>query len=289
MGRPKNVKTVKRKVFPPQKKRISLAMIKADLLGLYGQYSLCDKDLNAVEGGTSLSDSVINVAQFLVGRKFPGISGFQDVLCAQGLRFSKIYGTFVQVLHTRNPNHWVTVTNAGAPKDTIYLYDSLDQDIQPDAVRQICNMLKSKSAAVIIESKPAQNQGNTLDCGLFAIANVYYTASGKEPSSLTLNQKALRGHLLKCIRTGAMDDFPLLQSLAVRVRPKQNSYTLHCYCRQPILNAAEIDLECPVCLKPFHRGCVQPAASKLGTVPVCSDECKNIAKDRLQRSGQPFS
>lgn len=288
-GRPKHVKTVKQKVVPLQKKRVSLAMIKADMLGLYNRYSLCDKDLQAVEEGTSLSDSVINVAQILIRKKFPGLSGFQDVLYGQGLKFSQVTGTFVQILHTESPDHWVTVTNAGAPMGIVFLYDSLDQDIQPDAVRQICNMLKPQSAALTIETKPAQNQGSTLDCGLFAIANMYYIASGKEPSSLTLSQKALRSHLLKCIRNGVMEDFPLTQSFVVRVRPKGHSYKLHCVCRQPLLNADK-DLECTVCLKMFHRECLGLPAAKLNEkILVCSNSCKEVAKDRLQRSGQAFS
>lgn len=181
------------------------------------------------------------------------------------------------------------MTNAGAPNDTVFLYDSLDHDVQPDAVHQICNMLKSESAALTIESKPAQNQGNTLDCGLFAIANMYYIASGREPSSLTLNQKALCTHLIKCIRTGTMEDFPLVQSFAVRVRPKRHSYTLHCVCRQPLLNAVDINLKCAVCLKIFHRGCLGLPAGKLNKILVCSNMCKEVAKDRLQRPGQSFT
>lgn len=80
-------------------------------------------------------------------------------------------------------------------------------------------MLKSELAALTIP-KPARNECNTLGCGLFAIANMYYTASGKKPSSLNLNRKDLRSHLLKCTRKGAMNNFPLVPPVTVYVRPK---------------------------------------------------------------------
>lgn len=187
-GRPKNVKAVKWKFFPNQVKKAGLATVKADMLNIYKRYSLSDADLNVLVQGTSISDSVINVAQYLIQKIYPTRVGFQDVLLGQRLQFAQVKGPFIQILHVRNPNHCLTVTNIGADKNTIFVYDTIDQDTPLDAVRHICHMLKSQSPTLTILTTKAQNQCNTLDCGLFAIANMYYIASGRKPENLNLNQ-----------------------------------------------------------------------------------------------------
>lgn len=138
-GRPKEVKAVKR-VFRPQQNRITLATIKAGMLQILKSYSLSEDDLNTLMRGGSPSDSVINIAQCLIKRKFPNVGGFQDVILGQRLRFSQVTGIFVQILHVRNPDHWLTVTNIGAPQDAIFVYDSIHQDTPPDAIKQVCHI-----------------------------------------------------------------------------------------------------------------------------------------------------
>lgn len=238
------------------------------------------KVLTDVAQGGSPCDSVINIAQLLIHKKFPSMGGFQDVLLGQGLHFNRVRGTFVQVLHTGNPNHWLTVTNAGAPVNTVFVYDSIDQGIPHDAVKQICNMLKLQSPTLTLQAKPSQNQGNTLDCGLFAIANMYSIASGNEPSDLHFNQGALRSHLLKCMERGVIDDFPISLSRTVRVRQKVLTYYLQCVCRQPITDAAA-DITCAVCSKGYHSMCldkpvVEEAISR--KVFLCSLSCLGEAQ-----------
>ncbi|XP_075556493.1 uncharacterized protein LOC142588536 [Dermacentor variabilis] len=213
---------------------VSLAMVTADMLNVRKRYSLSDADLNALVQGTSISDSVINVAQYLIHEKLPHWDGFQDVLLGHRLLFTKVESPFIQILHVRNPDHWLTVTNVDADENTVFVYDSIDQGTPSDAIRQICHMLKLQSPTLTICTKGAQNQCNTLDCGLFAIANMYYLASDRRPENLNLSQSMLRRHLLKCMQKGNMEDFPLTSSPTTGVRPKDCIYELHCVCRQPL-------------------------------------------------------
>ncbi|XP_050038259.3 uncharacterized protein [Dermacentor andersoni] len=281
-GRPKKVKAVKR-VFQPQQSRITLATIKADMLQIYKSYSLTEDDLNALMRGGSLSDSVINIAQYLTKRKFPNVQGFQDVLLGQRLRFSQVTGMFVQILHVRNPDHWLTVTNIGASQDEIFVYDSIDQDTSPDAIKQVCHILKSPSPNKTFLTKPAQNQGTTLDCGLFAIANMYYIASGKDPSQLNINQSMLRSHLLKCLQKGTIDDFPVTNTLTVHVRQRNTTYNLHCLCRQPADTTVGKTINCGACSKIYHVHCLGKWAENLnGKVALCSKACLDIVKEKMR-------
>lgn len=107
------------------------------MLNIYKRYSLSDADLNVLVQGTSISDSVINVAQYLIQKKYPTRVGFQDVLLGRRLQFAQVKGPFIQILHVRNPNHCLTVTNIGADINTVFVYDSIDQDTPPDAVRHL--------------------------------------------------------------------------------------------------------------------------------------------------------
>ncbi|CAN8023348.1 unnamed protein product, partial [Ixodes persulcatus] len=172
-------------------------------------YSLTDKELAFVTSNDSLSDSVMNIAQYLTRKKFPRWGGFQDVLLAQGLKFKQIRDPFIQVLHTKDPDHWLTVSNIGAPPNSVFVYDSIDEDVPPDAVKQVCSILKLQLANINVFVKPAQSQGGTLDCGLFAIANMYCIASGKDPTTVSFRQHSMRTHLLNCLKKGVMTDFPI--------------------------------------------------------------------------------
>lgn len=97
-------------------------------------------ELKALQGSEWLSDSVINAAQSIISTQFPHKCGFQDVLYGQGLKFKKMK-KFIQILHVPSPGHWITVTNYGAPEDTVFIYDSLDEPAPESAVRQVVSML----------------------------------------------------------------------------------------------------------------------------------------------------
>ncbi|CAN7978543.1 unnamed protein product, partial [Ixodes persulcatus] len=183
-------------------------MVDSKFLPFCKSYSLSDIDLGHVACNMKLSDSVVNVAQHLIHKKFPRWGGFQDVLLGKILKFSRTVGPFIQILHTTNPDHWITVSNIEAPSDSLFIYDSIDQPVPPDAIKQACNILKPRCANIKIFVKPVQDQGCTLDCGLFAIANMYCIASGKDPTKLSFRQDILRSHLLKCITGGVIEDFP---------------------------------------------------------------------------------
>ena len=68
-----------------------------------------------------LSDESINLAQTILFKNFPLISGFEDTTLGPLNMFSVQTGEFVQVLHKNN--HWVTVSSpTESVTSVMYLY-----------------------------------------------------------------------------------------------------------------------------------------------------------------------
>ena len=61
---------------------------------------LSSDDLERLLTGMELTDTIINAAQSILQRQFPGCSGFQDVTLGPLLSFCPVSGSAVQILHT---------------------------------------------------------------------------------------------------------------------------------------------------------------------------------------------
>ena len=78
--------------------------------------------------GSWLDDGHIDHAQALLSHQYPQIGGFQSACvfepdgCQQ---VGKPKGHFVQILNLSG-NHWATVSNINCPKDTVAVYDSMN-------------------------------------------------------------------------------------------------------------------------------------------------------------------
>ena len=107
-----------------------------------------------------LSDESINLAQTILFKNFPLISGFEDTTLGPLNMFSVQTGEFVQVLHENN--HWVTPTESAT--SVVYLYDSLQKEsLNKNLVKQIARLRKSEDAELRIISKVVQQQRNGYD------------------------------------------------------------------------------------------------------------------------------
>ena len=74
-----------------------------------------------------VSDKSINLAQTILFKNFPLISGFEDTTLGPLNMFSVQAGEFVQVLHENN--HWVTVSlPTESATSVVYLCDSLQKE-----------------------------------------------------------------------------------------------------------------------------------------------------------------
>lgn len=182
-------------------------------------------ELKALQGSEWLSDSVINAAQLIISTQFPHKCGFQDVLYGQGLKFKKMK-KFIQILHVPSPGHWITVTNYGAPEDTVFIYDSLDEPAPESAVRQVVSMLDVSSNILTVHVKPSQRQTNGWDCGVFAVANAYTIASNRDPCTVTYDKHLLRSHLLICLAENELRQFPSSAEQVPRVQSRKQHFAV---------------------------------------------------------------
>ena len=100
-----------------------------------------------------LSDESVNLAQTMLFKNFPLISGFKDTTLGPLNMFSVQTGEFVQVLHENN--HWVTVSSpTESATSVVYLYDSLQKEsLNKNLVKQIARLRKSEDAELRSSSK----------------------------------------------------------------------------------------------------------------------------------------
>ena len=155
-----------------------------------------------------LSDESINLAQTILFKHFPLISGFEDTTLAPLNMFSVQTGEFVQVLHENN--HWVTFSSpTERATSVVHLYDSLQKEsLNKNLVKQIARLRKIEDVELCIISKAVQQQGNGYDCGIFAIAFATDIAYNRKPEQRTYNQSVMRKHLLAQLENETMTPVP---------------------------------------------------------------------------------
>ena len=210
-----------------------------------------------------LNDAIIHAAQLLLKcqtqRERSGLGGFQNPLYAQGYRFQKEDGEFVQVLHVSD-SHWITVSNIGCRSDSVYVFDSAYAFIDMDGKKQVCSLMKPTGDVLFMDFVNIQHQGNGSDCGLFALACATDLVYGRDPFLSYWNTKVMRPHLIKCLETKKMTCFPLDKTRRIPVRNKLKKsikVNIHCICRMPYGRADQGMVCCDVCRKWFHCTCMK--------------------------------
>ena len=69
-------------------------------------------------------------------------------------------------------------------------------------------MIKCEDEDFMVKLMSVQHQANSNDCGLFALAFVTDFIEGIDPSERNYEEKALRSHLLQCLRNNQINQFP---------------------------------------------------------------------------------
>ena len=129
-----------------------------------------NEELKLINNEKMLTDTSINCARNILHEAFPNVAGLEDRTLGPKLNFSVHKEEFVQILHTGSP-HWLCVSNFGCKKGEINYFDSLYGGVIANHVqKQIAKMLQEDSDHLTVHVKPVQQQTNTVDCGVFAIA-----------------------------------------------------------------------------------------------------------------------
>ena len=77
---------------------------------------------------------------------------------------------FLQILHN-NRAHWVAISTYNCKNDEVDYYDDLSPGRINDLVKQqICALMQADVDVLKINVMPVQQQTNSVDCGIFAMA-----------------------------------------------------------------------------------------------------------------------
>lgn len=120
-----------------------------------------------------------------------------------------IYMKFLGIqIHFTGQAHWVTSAFIGGE---VRLYDSCVSTVLPKSLKEQLKdiyQIAAKDGCLIISEMPVQQQTNSYDCGLFAIAFALHLAGGDEPSAVNFNCSRMRQHLIKCFEDELLLPFP---------------------------------------------------------------------------------
>ena len=113
---------------------------------------------------------------------------------------------FIQLLHV-NGNHWVCMNSIGCTPSDVNLLDSLMKPVISQEIQELAGNLLGPNLNSITNI-PAQQQTNSSDCGVFAIAFATCLVFGQDPSEVTFDIPRMRPHLIGCLQSGSMHLFP---------------------------------------------------------------------------------
>ena len=216
-------------------------------------YTLSNDD-EAILLSTSgwLNDNLINAAQAVLKHQFQLPVGLQDVSLGRTLAFDIQRSEFIQILHNGSC-HWLLVTNIGAEKDCIFVYDSLYPTVNSTTKRQIAALFATPAPRISLQFVDCQVQKGTNDCGLFAIAFATALANGLHPESLSFKQGEMRQHLRTCLITGKMTMFNAVSRKVGKRIKSTDEIPVFCNCRLPEMMPMA---ECSKCKEWYHTDCV---------------------------------
>ena len=181
-----------------------------------------------------LTDMHINFALSPIKKQFPSVDGFQCTSYGPLLNFKRMNSPFIQVLFDGRL-HWVTISTIGSACNTVKYYDSLvGIKIKPMLAKQIANVIQTQEERISIEIMPIQQQANSGDCGLSALAFAVSLLHGRDPYQEHYGGGKMRTHFLKCIQTKKITLFPSTSSPSKHVCCSRNESIIpFCVCRIP--------------------------------------------------------
>ena len=260
-----------------------------------------------------LCDFHIEAAYDLVKAKFPKYCGMRTVVIQRSTndKMRPLESNFGGCIFHCDPSlHWILATRS-ANQSIVNIYDSMGVTFNPLIKRSVAELfVKPGVNSIDICFRACCQQRNGIDCGLFAIANLFAVAQGYDPSRLRYNIQLMRPHLRKCLLTNKFALFPLVvhprqsvlfqmkridiplnpylrppalpntQVLTYYVRkPTTYSLTLVCDCKLP--DDIHPVIDCCQCKKIFHKRCVgmENRRSRLNawTCNTCTNNINQLA------------
>ena len=205
-----------------------------DLKGKYQELYL------TIINGERLSDRHIDAANQLLSDKFPNMQGLSTPLLGQKFQYH-VYNCFaaaaglpyIQIIHCPAFEHWITIEISF--DEDVRIFDSLfSNKLSFEVKKQIASIIQTKQNKIDLKLEKTQQQRNSTDCGIFAIAFATDLCHGIDPARCSYSDgHELRSHFLKCLQEGSINPFPS-KPIAKR-KPWQQTIKIYCKCRLPYI------------------------------------------------------
>jgi hypothetical protein len=161
------------------------------------------KEKEILQSNGWLNDNIMDAASSILKRKFPIISGLDNV------SFS-IHGfvyipTEAMQFHNLNNNHWILSSSIGGG---IKVYDSMSSPPSAELKRQLCELYSPDDGQPSFKQVHGQQQVGSNDCGLFSIAHAIDLLEGNDITRIIYDQFQMRKHLITCLENNNLTPFP---------------------------------------------------------------------------------
>jgi len=116
--------------------------------------------------------------------------------------------SYIQIIHCPTLDHWVTVEVSFDEEVRILIKQSYE------VMKQIASIINTKNSKIDFILEKTQQQKNSRECGIFAIAFATDLCYGIDPVGCKYGDgKLLKKHFLNCLQEGCISPF-LSQSVA---------------------------------------------------------------------------
>ena len=248
----------------------------------------CDK--NEIRYDKKLNSDTINFSLGLLKSQFPDINGFQHCGYAPiqendswkyGLKMKQVQAPCAQIHHTGN-DHWLVSFQDETSRD-ISIADSMlggAKVLSTSVEMQLLQMYGKQKLNISLLK--VQQQNNSVDCGIFAIAFcTEFCYTGKRGVlQAEFDILRMREHLINCFENMEMTPFPKFRTkMKLRKQIEQlgdYSISADCAAKCDFPNSYNDMVQCDSkeCQKWFHFKCVGLTSATDSLLWVCS-ECRN--------------
>ena len=230
---------------------------------------LTNKHKFTISNDQPICSDIMNEVQRILAAQYPDVNGLQQTektpvwdeaenKWKYARKFTNERSPSVQIHHTGN-FHWVTSVKLDGE---IYVLDSLSKGKLTASLQiQLASIYGSDYKKLHVKIPHIQQQTNSVDCGIFAIANaVQFCLSYYHGNDLIqYDIPFMRDHLLHCIEHERFSPFPRIQTKAKLNKRKPIYIEIPCDCKCHLPNLMEEMVGCDAmqqqCSAWRHRSC----------------------------------
>lgn len=184
-----------------------------------------------------LNDTIINYAQNCLRSQFK-LPGLYDTSLGPYLTYPKAQ-SFYQIMH--DANHWILISTVNCQVPCVQVYNSLYHgQLSPSIQKQTAAILRTEVNKIIFSIQCVQQQPNTNDCGVFAIAFLVELLFHGDPNKVTFDTGKMRNFLHSSLRVGKFDTpFPKVEEKHKHILKFDLlvEIPVYCVCRMPYFDS----------------------------------------------------